>query len=87
VGIISWAIVGLLAGGIARRLVGAPKQGCLTTIAIGVLGAFLAGAAYGLATGERLDAFEELDLGSILAASLGATALLLLLQAVGGRRR
>jgi uncharacterized membrane protein YeaQ/YmgE (transglycosylase-associated protein family) len=87
VGIIAWCIVGLIAGGIARRIVGTPKQGCLVTIAIGVIGAFLAGAAYSLATGERLDAFDELRLGAIVAATLGATALLWLLQALSSRRR
>lgn len=79
-GVVAWCIVGLVAGGIARRITGAPKQGCLTTMAIGVIGAFLAGAVYSLATGDRLAAFDRLTLGSILAATLGATGLLLVLQ-------
>ena len=86
-GIVAWCIVGLLAGGLARRAVGAPKRGCLATIAIGVLGALLAGAVTRWATGAPIDTFDELDLGSIFVAFLGASGLLLLLDALGGRRR
>lgn len=87
-GIIAWCIVGLLAGGLARRAVGAPKMGCLGTLAIGVLGAFLAGAVTRFVTGDPIDTFDELDLGSIFVAFVGACALLLVLGAGGtGRRR
>ncbi len=86
-GILSWCIVGLIAGGLARRAVGAPRRGCLGTIAIGVLGALFAGAVSRFATGDELDTFNELDLGSIFVAFIGASALLLVLEAAGGRRR
>lgn len=86
-GILAWCIVGLLAGGLARRAVGAPKRGCLATIAIGVLGALFAGAVSRFATGDEIAAFDEVDLGSIFVAFIGASALLLVLEAVTGRRR
>jgi uncharacterized membrane protein YeaQ/YmgE (transglycosylase-associated protein family) len=86
-GIIAWCIMGLLAGGLARRAVGAPKRGCLATIAIGVIGALLAGAASKLATGDELSTFDELDVGSVFVAFIGAAALLLVLEAASGRRR
>lgn len=86
-GILSWCIVGLLAGGLARRAVGTPKRGCLGTIAIGVLGALVAGAASRWATGDEIGTFDELDLGSIFVAFIGAAALLLVLEAASGRRR
>ena len=85
--ILAWCVMGLLAGGLARRAVGAPKRGCLATIAIGILGALLAGAASKLATGEQLDTFDELDLGSVFVAFIGAAALLLVLEAASGRKR
>jgi uncharacterized membrane protein YeaQ/YmgE (transglycosylase-associated protein family) len=85
-GIVAWCIVGLLAGGLARRAVGSPQRGCLGTIAIGVLGALLAGVIFHFATGEPLDTFDEFDLGSIFVAFLGACGLLLLIDG-GGRRR
>ncbi len=86
-GIVAWCIVGLLAGGLARRAVGAPKRGCLGTIAVGVLGALLAGAITRFATGDPVDTFDELDLGSLFVAFIGACALLLVLEATTGRRR
>ncbi len=86
-GILAWCVMGLLAGGLARRAVGAPKRGCFGTIAIGILGALLAGAASKLATGDELATFDELDLGSVFVAFVGATALLLVLEAATGRRR
>jgi len=86
-GILSWCIVGLIAGGLARRAVGAPRRGCLGTIAIGVLGALFAGSVSRFVTGESLSTFNELDVGSIFVAFIGAAALLLVLEAAGGRRR
>jgi uncharacterized membrane protein YeaQ/YmgE (transglycosylase-associated protein family) len=86
-GIVAWCIVGLLAGGLARRAVGAPKRGCLGTIAIGVLGALVAGTIWRIATGTPLDTFEEFDLGSIFVAFIGAAGLLLVLEAFGGGGR
>jgi uncharacterized membrane protein YeaQ/YmgE (transglycosylase-associated protein family) len=86
-GILAWCVMGLLAGGLARRAVGAPKRGCLATIAIGVLGALIAGAVSKLATGDELSTFDELDLGSVFVAFIGAAALLLVLEAASGRRR
>lgn len=85
--IIAWCIVGLLAGGLARRAIGAPKRGCLGTIAIGVLGALFAGAVARFAIGDPIDTFDELDIGSIFVAFIGSTALLLVLEAASGRRR
>jgi uncharacterized membrane protein YeaQ/YmgE (transglycosylase-associated protein family) len=85
--ILAWCVMGLLAGGLARRAVGAPKRGCLATIAIGILGALIAGGASKLATGEELDTFDQLDLGSVFVAFIGATALLLVLEAASGGRR
>jgi uncharacterized membrane protein YeaQ/YmgE (transglycosylase-associated protein family) len=56
-------------------------------MAIGIVGALLAGAAAKFATGEELSTFDELDLGSVFVAFIGAAALLLVLEAASGRRR
>jgi uncharacterized membrane protein YeaQ/YmgE (transglycosylase-associated protein family) len=85
--LLAWVITGLIAGGLARRAVGAPKRGCLGTIAIGVLGALIAGALYRFATGTELDDWGDLDIGSIFVAFVGACALLLVLEAVDRRPR
>jgi uncharacterized membrane protein YeaQ/YmgE (transglycosylase-associated protein family) len=89
-GIVAWCVVGLIAGGLARRVVGAPKRGCLATIVVGVVGALVGGAIWRLATGTSADTFDDFDLGSIVIAFLGACGLLLVLEAIGprdGRRR
>jgi uncharacterized membrane protein YeaQ/YmgE (transglycosylase-associated protein family) len=86
-GILAWCVMGLIAGGLARRAVGAPKRGCLATIAVGVIGALIAGAASRFATGDDIGTFDELDLGSIFVAFIGAAALLLVLEEASGRQR
>jgi uncharacterized membrane protein YeaQ/YmgE (transglycosylase-associated protein family) len=86
VGILGWLFVGFVAGGLARLVTGAEKRGCLGTIVVGVLGALLGGALFRLATGDRASTFDDVDLGSIVVAFLGAALLLLVLEALGRRR-
>jgi uncharacterized membrane protein YeaQ/YmgE (transglycosylase-associated protein family) len=86
-GILAWCVVGLLAGGLARRAVGTEKRGCLATMAIGIVGGLVAGVVWRFATGTPLHSFDDFDLGSIFVAFIGAAGLLLILQAVGGGRR
>ena len=85
--LLAWALVGLLAGGIARRLVNVEKRGCLGTMAIGVLGAFIGGALYAAVRGDDVEVFDDFDLGSIVVATIGAVALLLVLEALASRQR
>ena len=82
--LIAWIIVGLVAGLLARWIVGDDKTGCIYTIVVGVLGAFIGGALMN-AAGKR--GINEFDLRSILVAALGSVLLLLVLQAIGGRKR
>lgn len=85
--ILSWLVVGLLAGALARWVTKAPDRGCLATIAVGILGALIGGALFRWATGDD-SAVDDLDLGSVVVAFLGAVLLLLVLDALGaGRRR
>jgi uncharacterized membrane protein YeaQ/YmgE (transglycosylase-associated protein family) len=85
--LLAWVVVGLLAGGIARRVVGAQKRGCISTVAIGVVGAFVGGALYRAVRGPKAKVFTGFDLWSIIVATLGAVLLLLVLNALGGRSR
>lgn len=83
-GLLSWIVLGLLAGWIASFITGArAAPGCLTTIAVGVVGALLGGA---LARSAGYAGITELSLRSILVAALGSVVFLLLLAAVRGRR-
>lgn len=82
VGLISWVIVGLLAGVAARWIVKDDRAGCIYTIVVGVLGALVGGALMA-AIGE--DGVDDLSLRTLLVAIVGAVLLLLVLQALAGR--
>ena len=82
--IFAWIITGLIAGLLARWIVRDSRSGCLYTIAVGIIGALIGGALMH-ASGHK--GVNDFDLRSILVAALGAVLLLLVLEAVGGRRR
>ena len=80
--VVAWITVGLIAGLLARWTVGDDRSGCLYTVAIGVLGALIGGA---LMQASGHTGINEFSLRSLVVAALGATLLLLVLQAIGGR--
>jgi len=80
---LSWIFVGLIAGLLARFIVKDDRSGCLYTMAVGVLGALIGGSLM-QAAGHK--GVTEFDFRSVLVAALGAVLLLLLLQAIRGRR-
>ncbi len=83
--ILGWIVVGLIAGLLARAVVKDSRGGCIYTIVIGVLGGLLGGWLYSVVT-DNESPIDDFDLGSILVAFLGACLLLLVLQAIAGRR-
>jgi uncharacterized membrane protein YeaQ/YmgE (transglycosylase-associated protein family) len=84
VGLFAWIVLGFLAGALAEMATGRKTGGCLTRIAVGVLGALLGGTV-AQAAGE--EGITELSLWSVLLAFAGAVVLLLALEAVAARRR
>lgn len=85
-GIVAWIVLGLLAGMVARVVVpGRHDLGCLTTTAVGILGALIGGAIASAADVGELGSFY--DSGTWGISILGSILLLLLLRAVGGRGR
>ena len=82
--ILGWIVVGLIAGGLAIRVTREERRGCIYSLVVGVLGALIGGALTQAATGDGLGDFSW---RSLLIAFLGACLLLLVLQAIGGRRR
>ncbi len=80
--IVGWIVVGLLAGGVARWIVKDDRSGCIYTMVVGVLGAFIGGALMNAVDSRGVD---EFSLRSIGVAALGAILLLLALQALSGR--
>ena len=82
-GILSWIIVGALAGWIASLIMGTnDQQGCLLDIVVGIVGAFIGGFVMNLL---GFGTFTGFNLWSIIVAIVGAVILLAIIKAV--RRR
>jgi len=81
--IFGWIVVGLVAGGLASWVTREERRGCIYTLVIGVLGALIGGA---IAQSAGQDGIGDFSWRSLLIAFLGACLLLLVLQAIGGRR-
>lgn len=82
-GWLSWIAVGLIAGGLARWIVKDNRSGCIYTMIVGVIGAVIGGWLMSLIDEEGVDDFS---IRTIIVAAVGAVLLLLLLQAISGRR-
>jgi len=86
VGIIAWIVFGLLAGLVARVIApGRRRMGCLTTLIVGVAGAFVGGLIGNVILGHAVR--FRFELVPFLLAVVGAVLLLLALDALAGRRR
>ena len=82
-GLVSWVVVGLIAGWLAGMVTGRRQEGCITKVAVGVIGALIGGA---LANAAGFEGIDEFGLRSILIAAVGATVFLFVLEAIEGRR-
>ena len=82
-GIISWIVLGLIAGFIGSKIVDSQGQGFWLNIALGVIGALVGGFLFSLfgATGVT-----GLNIWSIIVAVVGAIVVLLVYNALTGRR-
>jgi uncharacterized membrane protein YeaQ/YmgE (transglycosylase-associated protein family) len=73
-GILSWILLGLVAGALARFIMpGKDPGGCLVTILIGIAGGIVGGF---LGTFVGLGKIQSFDLGGIFIAAAGAIVLL-----------
>ncbi|HEX7084173.1 MAG TPA: GlsB/YeaQ/YmgE family stress response membrane protein [Gaiellaceae bacterium] len=85
-GIVSFLLFGLVAGLVARAVTpGRQAIGCLATIVVGIVGAFIGGLIGNVVLGHH-ERFGW-HLGPFLLAVVGAVLLLLVLEALRGRRR
>jgi len=84
--ILSWIVVGLIAGWLAGRVTKGGGFGLVGDIVVGVIGGLLGGfiASYFFNIGDPM---SGINLTSIVIAFLGAVLLLFLLRLVGRRRR
>jgi uncharacterized membrane protein YeaQ/YmgE (transglycosylase-associated protein family) len=81
VGLLSWIIVGLCAGGIGGWVTN-QRMGCMTKVAVGVIGALIGGTLARLA---GLGGIGHFGLRSLLLAAVGAAVFLFLLEAIASR--
>jgi uncharacterized membrane protein YeaQ/YmgE (transglycosylase-associated protein family) len=85
IGIISWIIVGLIAGILGKPIMpGRDPGGFLLTIVIGMVGALVGGFVVRLLGGTGVTGF---NIWSIIVATLGAVILLALYRLIAGPRR
>ena len=84
--LLSWIVVGLIAGWLAGRVMKGGGFGLIGDIVVGVIGGLLGGfiASYFFNVGDPM---SGINLPSIVIAFRGAVLLLYLLRLVGGRRR
>jgi uncharacterized membrane protein YeaQ/YmgE (transglycosylase-associated protein family) len=83
-GILSWIILGLVAGFIGSKIVDRQGQGFWLDIALGIVGALLGGFLFDLFGASGVTGF---NLYSLLVAIAGSVVVLLIYNAVMGRRR
>jgi uncharacterized membrane protein YeaQ/YmgE (transglycosylase-associated protein family) len=82
--ILTWIIVGLIAGALAKMVVpGEGPGGLIGDIIVGVVGAFVGGWIFNQFGHPGVSGF---NLGSIIVAFIGSVVLLFVLRLISGRR-
>ena len=83
-GIISWIILGLIAGFIGSKIVNRQGQGFWLDIVLGIIGALVGGFLFDMFGASGV---TGLNIYSMIVAVVGAVVVLLIYNAVTGRRR
>jgi uncharacterized membrane protein YeaQ/YmgE (transglycosylase-associated protein family) len=84
IGILSWIVIGLIAGYLASRVVNKTGEGVLRDIILGIVGAFIGGMIVRGFGGTGVTGF---NIWSIFVAFIGAVLLLVVYHAIRGQRR
>jgi uncharacterized membrane protein YeaQ/YmgE (transglycosylase-associated protein family) len=74
-GLISWLILGLVAGFIASKIVNKTGSGLIMDIALGVVGALVGGYLFGMIS--HTNVMNKLDITSMVVATVGAIVVML----------
>ncbi len=82
-GIISWIILGLIAGFIGSKIVDKQGQGFWLNIALGIVGALVGGFIFELIGSTGV---TGLNIWSMIVAIIGSVVVLLIYNTVSGRR-
>ena len=83
-GILSWIILGLIAGFIGSKIVESQGQGFWLNIALGIVGAVVGGFLFDLFGASGV---TGLNIYSMIVAVVGSVVVLWIYNAVTGRRR
>jgi uncharacterized membrane protein YeaQ/YmgE (transglycosylase-associated protein family) len=83
-GIVSWIILGLIAGFIGSKIVHRQGQGFWLDIALGIVGALVGGFLFDLFGASGV---TGLNIYSMIVAVVGSVVVLVIYNAVTGRRR
>jgi uncharacterized membrane protein YeaQ/YmgE (transglycosylase-associated protein family) len=81
--ILSWLILGLIAGFIAARIVNKQGQGFFLDIALGVIGAIVGGVLFSAVGAQGV---TGLNIYSMIVAIIGSVVVLVGYHAIEGRR-
>jgi len=82
-GIISWLILGLIAGFIGSKIVNKSGEGLWLDIALGIVGAIVGGVLF---SAFGMQGITGLNIWSMIVAIVGAVVVLFGYHAVAGRR-
>jgi uncharacterized membrane protein YeaQ/YmgE (transglycosylase-associated protein family) len=80
--IVTWIIVGGIAGFLAERLIGGIRTGCIGTVIVGIIGALVGGWLFGQL---KITIGAAGLLNDVITAFAGAVVLLLLIKIIRGR--
>ena len=84
---IGWILIGLIAGALARRVMGSGNASFVSDIVLGLVGAFIGGIVLGLLGFQSGRVIEPgLGIGSIVTALIGAIIVIFIGRALTGRR-
>jgi uncharacterized membrane protein YeaQ/YmgE (transglycosylase-associated protein family) len=83
-GIISWLILGLIAGFIGSKIVNSSGQGLWLDIALGIVGAIVGGFLFSGVLGT--EGITGLNIWSLIVAIIGSVVVLFAYHALAGRR-
>lgn len=83
-GIISWIVLGLIAGFIGSKIVNSQGQGFWLNIALGIVGALVGGFLFDLFGASGV---TGLNIYSMIVAIVGSIVVLVIYNAVMGRRQ
>ncbi len=83
-GLLSWIIVGLIAGWLANQVMRGGRGNMVTDIVVGIVGGLIGGWLAGTLFGVP-NAVNGVNLGSVVVAFLGAIVAIAIVRALPGR--